>query len=131
MSAKNTYTEAVGRRKTATARVRIVEAKNPAIVVNDTDAAAYFPGAQLVESVYAPMKAIGASYAVTAKVSGGGKKAQATALQLGLARALVEADAERRKELKVRGFLTRDARAVERKKFGLRKARRAPQWSKR
>ncbi len=125
------YTEAVGRRKTATARVRLTDAKSISLTVNGIEGSTYFPLESMIEHVHAPLKAVSATYAISAKVSGGGKKAQATAVQLGIARALVAAEADRRKELKVRGLLSRDARAKERKKFGLKKARRAPQWSKR
>lgn len=125
------YIEAVGRRKTASARVRLVAAKNTSIIVNDKPADAYFPLPVMVDMVHAPLKALGVSYAVSVKVSGGGLKAQAEAVRHGLSRALVEIMPESRKDLKVRGFLKRDPRAKERKKFGLKAARRAPQWSKR
>jgi small subunit ribosomal protein S9 len=130
-AAKHTYTEAVGRRKTATARVRISEAKSASMVINGKDASEYFPLEQMVKTAFAPLKVLGASYAVSARVSGGGHKAQAEAVRHGLSRAITELVPENRKELKVRGFLKRDPRAKERKKFGLKAARRAPQWSKR
>ena len=129
--ANNTYTEAVGRRKTATARVRIHEAKNASVIVNNKNADAYFPLAVMVKTVFAPLQELGIFYAVSARVSGGGLKAQAEAVRHGLARAIAEREADRRKDLKVRGYLKRDPRAKERKKFGLKAARRAPQWSKR
>ncbi|TSC85933.1 MAG: small subunit ribosomal protein S9 [Parcubacteria group bacterium Gr01-1014_8] len=131
MSKITSYTEAVGRRKTATARVRLVSAKNISIQVNDKDAIDYFQIPLMVDTVTSPLKAVGGTYAVTAKVKGGGKKAQADALRHGIARALVDIEASFRKDLKQRGFLKRDPRAKERKKFGLKAARRAPQWSKR
>ena len=131
MARDKQYTEAVGRRKTATARVRIMSAKSTAIVVNNMPAHEYFPLAIMTDTVIAPLKAVGGTYAVSARVSGGGKKAQAEAVRHGVARALVEVDAALRKDLKQRGFLKRDPRAKERKKFGLKAARRAPQWSKR
>lgn len=131
MAKGHTYTEAVGRRKTATARVRISSAKNASITVNDKPADAYFPLATMVKTVYAPLEALGVTYAVSAKVHGGGLKAQAEAVRHGLSRAITELVPEQRKDLKVRGFLKRDPRAKERKKFGLKAARRAPQWSKR
>lgn len=125
------YTEAVGRRKTATARVRIESAKNASMIVNGKTAEQYFSLPQMVSTAYAPLKVLGASYAVSAKVNGGGLKAQAEAIRMGLSRAMAEIVPEQRKDLKVRGFLKRDPRAKERKKFGLKAARRAPQWSKR
>ena len=125
------YTEAVGRRKTATARVRITEAKNSSMMVNSKAADAYFPLAQMVKTAFSPLQLLGATYAVSAHVRGGGLKAQAEAIRHGLSRAIIEIVPEQRKDLKVRGFLRRDPRAKERKKFGLKAARRAPQWSKR
>lgn len=130
--AKDTrYTEAVGRRKTATARVRIESAKSASMLVNGKAANEYFPLDVMVKTAYAPLQALGASYAVSAHVRGGGLKAQAEAIRHGLSRAMAEVVPEQRKDLKVRGFLKRDPRAKERKKFGLKAARRAPQWSKR
>ena len=131
MAIKNTYTEAVGRRKTATARVRITPAKTASMVVNERTAEEYFPLQGMVKTAFAPMQLLGASYAVSVKVSGGGHKAQADAVRHGLSRAMTELVPEQRKDLKVKGFLKRDPRAKERKKFGLKGARRAPQWSKR
>jgi len=125
------YTEGIGRRKTASARVRITPAKTPSMIINGKDAADYFPLDSMVKTAFSPMQILGASYAVSAKVQGGGHKAQAEAVRMGLARAIVEIVPEQRKDLKVRGFLTRDQRSKERKKFGLKAARRAPQWSKR
>lgn len=125
------YTEAVGRRKTATARVRITPAKNTTMIVNGMDAAEYFPLNIMMKTAYEALTLLGATYTVTAKVSGGGKKAQAESIRLGISRAMIELVPEQRKDLKVRGFLKRDPRARERKKFGLKGARRAPQWSKR
>lgn len=129
--AKNEYTEAVGRRKTATARVRVMSAKSVSIMVNEKDAIDYFQLPLMVDTLSAPLKAVGGAYAVTAMVRGGGKKAQAEAVRHGISRALVEIEASYRKDLKHKGFLKRDPRAKERKKFGLKAARRAPQWSKR
>lgn len=130
-AAKHTYTEAVGRRKTATARVRITPSKSSSMMVNDKEAGEYFPLEGMVKTAFAPMQVLGTTYAVTARVSGGGHKAQAEAVRLGISRAITELVPENRKELKARGFLKRDPRAKERKKFGLKAARRAPQWSKR
>ncbi len=129
--AEKKYIETVGRRKTASARVRLMTAKNTSIMVNDKNATDYFPLNIMHDTVNAPFKTVGGTYAVTAKVKGGGLKAQAEAVRHGISRALVEMDAALRKDLKVKGFLKRDPRAKERKKFGLKAARRAPQWSKR
>ncbi len=131
MIKQQTYTEATGRRKTATARVRIMEAKNASMVVNGKPAEQYFPLQSMLKTAYAPLSVLGAAYAVSVKVHGGGLKAQAEAVRHGLSRAIAEVVPEQRKDLKVRGFLKRDPRAKERKKFGLKAARRAPQWSKR
>ncbi|MBI5004271.1 30S ribosomal protein S9 [Candidatus Kaiserbacteria bacterium] len=126
-----TYTEGIGRRKTASARVRIVPAKSASMMVNGKTAEEYFPLQVMIKTAYASMQAVGASYAVSAKVQGGGLKAQAESIRLGVARAMIEIVPEQRKDLKVRGYLKRDPRSRERKKFGLKGARRAPQWSKR
>lgn len=131
MAKAQKYTEAVGRRKTATARVRITPAKNASMTVNDRTAKEYFPLEGMVKTAFAPMETLGVAYNVSAKVRGGGHKAQAEAVRMGLSRAISEIVPEQRKDLKARGFLKRDPRAKERKKFGLKAARRAPQWSKR
>ena len=131
MAKDKAYTEAVGRRKTASARVRISEAKSSSMMVNGKTAQEYFPLEQMVKTAFSPMQILGATYAVTVIVKGGGHKAQADAVRHGIARAINELVPEQRKDLKVRGFLKRDPRAKERKKFGLKAARRAPQWSKR
>lgn len=131
MATTKEYIEAVGRRKTASARVRIASAKSTSITVNNKNASDYFPLAIMIDTINAPFKTVGGAYAVTAIVKGGGHKAQAEAVRHGISRALTELDAAFRKDLKVKGFLKRDPRAKERKKFGLVAARRAPQWSKR
>ena len=131
---KVTYTEGIGRRKTATARVRLSKAKETSIVVNDKQFEDYFGNDAHKKDVLSVLKAEDAGiedYAITAKVSGGGLSSQAEAIRLGIARALVKEKAERRSVLKPLGFLKRDPRSVERKKFGLHKARKRPQWSKR
>ncbi len=125
------YTEAVGRRKTASARVRLTAAKTSSMIVNDRTAEEYFPLAQMVKTAFSPLSALGATFAVTVKVHGGGHKAQADAIRHGISRAMIAIEPTQRKDLKVRGFLKRDPRAKERKKFGLKGARRSPQWSKR
>lgn len=133
--ADNKYIEGIGRRKTATARVRLTPAKETTFLINESkDLEAYFPHEGLrkdVLSVLDTQEAGVEDYTITAHVSGGGLSAQAEAIRLGIARALVKEKAERRSVLKPLGFLKRDPRSVERKKFGLLKARRRPQWSKR
>lgn len=127
------YIEAVGRRKTSTARVRITEASKESIVVNGKDVAVYFPTAELqniVNSAIPKSKVVG-KYTVSVRISGGGIHSQAEALRHGLSRAIVKSDEETRKRLKKLGYLKRDPRMKERRKFGLKKARKAPQWSKR
>ncbi len=134
MAAKTAqYIEAVGRRKTATARVRITPAKETAVVVNGKSAADYFRSKALEETILSVFLVDETlpKYSISAKVSGGGLSSQAESIRLGIARALVDEVAERRKPLKKEGYLKRDPRSKERKKFGLRKARRRPQWSKR
>lgn len=131
MAKESHYTETVGRRKTATARVRMTPSKSASMSINDKEAHDYFPLAIMLDTISAPLKVVGGAYTVTARVKGGGKKAQAEAVRHGISRALVEIEASYRKDLKQRGFLKRDPRAKERKKFGLKAARRAPQWSKR
>lgn len=131
MAKTDTYTEAVGRRKSATARVRITPAKSEAVTVNNKTLSDYFPTAETQNVVRSPMKNLGDKFTVSARVQGGGVQAQAEAIRHGLTRALVKLTPELRKDLKALGFLKRDPRAKERKKFGLKAARRAPQWSKR
>lgn len=128
------YTEGIGRRKSSSARVRLTPAKETTVVVNDKPLAEYFrteAHQKAVMSVLETKDAGIGDYTITVKVFGSGLAAQAEAVRLGIARALVEEKKERRTVLKPLGFLKRDPRSVERKKFGLRKARRAPQWSKR
>lgn len=127
-----TVFRAVGRRKTAGARVRIDKGEGK-IVVNGLDYKVYFPYFEWQEIVVAPLKAVAKEkdLDVSVKIAGGGKKGQAIATQLGIARALVVWNEDFHKSLKTQGLLTRDARIKERKKPGLKKARRAPQWSKR
>ena len=127
------YIEGIGRRKTASARVRITPAKEQSIVVNDKELKEYFDASALVKDVLSVFNTEGVvgTYTVTAKVQGGGLASQAEAVRLGIARALVKEDELVRSPLKKAGFLKRDPRSKERKKFGLLKARRRPQWSKR
>ncbi len=127
------YIEAVGRRKTSTARVRITEATKESAVVNGKDVPTYFPTAELQKIVAEAIEKskVAGKFAVSVLVKGGGIHSQAEALRHGLSRAIVKFDEEARKRLKKLGFLKRDPRMKERRKFGLKKARKAPQWSKR
>ncbi|KKR34632.1 MAG: 30S ribosomal protein S9 [Candidatus Magasanikbacteria bacterium GW2011_GWA2_40_10] len=122
----------VGRRKTASARVRLSPGTGK-ITVNGKALEVYFPYFEWQNIVKAPLTAVNKekTFDVSAKIVGGGQKGQATAVQLGIARALVVWNDELKKSLKTQGYLTRDARVKERKKPGLKRARRAPQWSKR
>ena len=121
-----------GRRKTSVARVRILPGDGK-ITVNGRDYTEYFPRPAYQTSVSAPLGVVeaGNRYDVVAQVQGGGPTGQAEAVRHGIARALAEESQEARSELKDAGLLTRDARAVERKKYGLKKARKRPQFSKR
>lgn len=136
------YYEAVGRRKTSVARVRIWEGTkratsktgglNDFAVVNARALSVYFPIPHLQQIVVQPLEKLGLSgIKMEVRVSGGGIHSQAEAVRHGVARALVKKDPAVKPLLNVLGFLTRDARAKERRKFGLKKARRAPQWAKR
>jgi small subunit ribosomal protein S9 len=128
---KTTYIEAVGRRKEAVARVRISLDSKMRFDVNGRDLSSYFPVKELMETVESPFKTTPQAFSVSARLKGGGIAAQAQALRHGIARALNKYDASLRAPLKSAGYLTRDARKKERKKFGLKKARKAAQWSKR
>jgi small subunit ribosomal protein S9 len=121
-----------GRRKSSTARVRLVPGTGR-IVVNNRDAESYFPYETLRTIIKQPLATTETegSYDVLVNVHGGGFTGQAGAIRHGVARALLEADPEYRASLKREGYLTRDARMKERKKYGLKGARRAPQFSKR
>ena len=127
------YIEAVGRRKTSTARVRITESSKDSCIVNGKEVAVYFPTIELQNIVNGaqPKSKIIGKFSISVHVTGGGIHSQAEALRHGLSRALVMFDAETRTRLKKLGFLKRDPRMKERRKFGLKKARKAPQWSKR
>lgn len=123
---------AVGRRKTSIARVYVAEGTGK-IIVNNRELTDYFPKDTTRYVVEQPFNllSVGDKYDVKVNVKGGGTTGQAGAIRLGLSRALVELDPARRGELKKAGFLTRDARKVERKKYGLAGARRSYQFSKR
>ena len=121
-----------GRRKSSVARVRLVPGEGR-IVVNSRDIKDYIPSAALIEDIKQPLNLTETTgnYDVLVNVSGGGTAGQAGAIRHGISRALLEADPEYRATLKRAGMLTRDARMKERKKPGLKGARRAPQFSKR
>ncbi len=128
------YIEGIGRRKTASARVRLTPAKETTVEINSKSLEDYFQHVALRNDVLNILKTENAgieNYTITVRVAGGGIAAQAGAIRLGISRALVKEKADRRLILKPLGFLKRDPRAVERKKFGLVKARKRPQWSKR
>lgn len=125
------YFEGIGRRKTAQARVRIYT-KGAGIIVNGKEWIYYFPSEGLRRIVDAPLRKMKAEYMrVSAVVKGGGLHAQAEAVRHGIARALVIFNPDFRKRLKHALYLRRDARMKETKKYGLKKARKAPRWSKR
>jgi small subunit ribosomal protein S9 len=127
------YFEAVGRRKTSIARVRLFSGLQPSFLVNDKKMELYFPSKELQEIIEEPIKKLKGlgKFKISAKIKGGGIHSQAEALRHGISRALVKFNPDFRKPLKKSGFLKRDQRAKERRKFGLKKARKAPQWSKR
>lgn len=126
------YYEAVGRRKRAIARVRLFTGQGD-FLINNKPYKEYFPGLGLQKKIEAPFERLNSlnKFKGTVKIKGGGPTGQAEAVQHGIARALVLFDANFRKRLKKSGYLKRDPRKKERKKFGLKKARRAPQWRKR
>lgn len=126
------YVEAVGRRKTSVARVRITPHTKSSVFINEKDVLDYFPTEELQRIAVKPLQAgkFG-HFKITVKLSGGGTHSQAEALSHGIARALVKNEETLRKELKKEGFLKRDPRAKERRKPGLKKARKRPKWSKR
>jgi len=131
---KDKYFEAVGRRKTATARVRITPAAKTSFIVNDKLLEEYFsvPELRMVANDPFDKQKLEKKFAVVAKVSGGGISSQAEAVRHGVTRALVKFDAELRAPLKKLGYLKRDPRSKERRKFGLaQSARKRKQWSKR
>jgi small subunit ribosomal protein S9 len=135
---KDKYYEAVGRRKNAVARVRLFtcrpfEDEKGKVVINEKTYTQFFPTLQLQEIVIGPLQKMKSlnRFKAMVKVRGGGINGQAEAVRHGLARALVKFNPDFSKKLKRAGYLTRDSRKKERKKPGLKKARRAPQWSKR
>jgi small subunit ribosomal protein S9 len=132
--AENYYYEGVGRRKEATARVRLhTGGSGNVVTINEKPLAEYFPRGVDQVQVRKPLEVTGTQgrFDITVKVSGGGITGQAGAVRLGIARALLKADPDYRQSLRQHGLLTRDARAKERKKPGLKRARKAPQYTKR
>lgn len=129
---KERYFEATGGRKTARAQARIY-VKPGNILINNKDYKSYFPNPENQSKIIAPFELmkVGDKLSASVKVRGGGINAQAEAIRNAIAKALVKFNADFKKRLRKAGFITRDARMVERKKYGLKKARRAPQWQKR
>jgi len=126
------FYEAVGRRKTASARVRLYT-KGNGYTVNAKDFKEYFPLVSLQRILESPLRKMKSleRFRIEAKVAGGGAHAQAEAVRHGIGRALIVFNADFRKRLKRAGYLKRDPRQKERRKYGLKKARKAPRWSKR
>jgi small subunit ribosomal protein S9 len=133
MAKEEKFWQGVGRRKTAVAVVKVFKEKEGSFLVNEKPLEKYFPLFELQKTAKAPLELLKLEnkFRVLALVNGGGLVAQAEAIRLGLARALVSFKEEFRKKLKKAGFLKRDPRVKERKKPGLKRARRAPQWQKR
>ena len=127
------YFETIGRRKTAVARVRLYTKGDKEFIVNDVSYQKYFAMPEDQENAVASMKKMKCldKFRVTVVVKGGGHSAQAEAIRHGTARVLVDFNNNFRKRLRKAGFLTRDPRMRERKKFGLKRARKSPQWAKR
>ena len=133
MAETQQYFEGVGRRKEATARARLYPQGSGKVLVNDKPLNEYFGRLVDLIAVNAPLKAIGAGdrYNVSVKVEGGGVTGQAIASRMAIARALLEIDQEYRQALKTEGYLSRDSREKERKKPGLKRARKGPTYTKR
>lgn len=127
------YFEAVGRRKASTARVRLFPGGEGSVVINERPLEEYFCRQMDIVHLKEPLEAVGMEnrFNVSVLVTGGGIKGQAGAIRLGIARALLKMDPDMRPTLRKSGFLTRDARVKERKKPGLKGARKAPQYTKR
>ena len=133
-TAKTTYIEAIGRRKTSVARVRFYpEWSKQSFIVNDKNIEQYFPLKEMIMLAKRPLSLDEKKekYQVSVRVKGGGLHSQCEAVSQGLSKALVKYNAAIKPILKKANLLTRDARIKERRKFGLKKARKAPQWSKR
>ncbi len=130
---KEKYIETIGRRKTSIARVRLFKAGKTGFTINEESLEKYFPTEELRIKAKEAFEKSGVSdkFKISALIKGGGLSSQVEALRHGISRALVLHEPTLRKKLKQAGFLKRDPRAKERRKFGLKKARKAPQWSKR
>ena len=133
ISTTKEYYQAVGRRKTSVARVRMSPAGKASFIINGKDLSTYFPTEELQLVVKEPFTKgkIADKFKISVLVKGGGIHSQAESVRHGIARVLIEIDPAHRKELKKADLLKRDSRMKERRKFGLRKARKAKQWSKR
>ncbi|MBA7492605.1 30S ribosomal protein S9 [subsurface metagenome] len=129
---KSKYFSGTGRRKSATARVRIIKGTGD-VIINSQELLDYFVSPFIIKKISEPLKLLGLDKKVDISilVSGGGKSAQVDAIRLGISRAIIRYNSDFKPTLKKSGFLTRDAREKERKKPGLKRARRAPQWKKR
>lgn len=132
-TSKTTYIQTLGRRKEAVAQVRLYAQGTGKILINEREVQEYFPVETMCQKVLLPFEKVGMSHQfdVTVQVKGGGIAGQADSIQLGIARALIKWNASLRTTLKKEGYLRRDARVRERKKYGKKSARRSPQWSKR
>lgn len=127
------YYEGVGRRKAATARVRLFPGGTGKFLINDKEAKEYMPRVGDLDELIQPLSTVGQerSYDISVHVNGGGVSGQRDAIKLGMARALLKIDPDMRSSLRMQGLLTRDARVKERKKPGLKRARKAPTYTKR
>ena len=127
------YIEAVGRRKTSVARVRVFQNTPFSVLINGKSYEIYFPTFELKNIVESPIERSGLEkkFSISVRVNGGGIHSQAEAVRHGISRVLEKIDPQLRKVLKPLGYLKRDPRMKERRKFGLKKARKAPQWAKR
>ncbi|MBA3869392.1 MAG: 30S ribosomal protein S9 [Anaerolineae bacterium] len=127
------YYEGIGRRKAATARVRITAGGTGSVIINDKDGSDYLPRPGDVDILLEPLTLLGQAktYDVSVHVNGGGISGQRDAILLGIARALVKVDETSKPQLRDAGYMTRDARIKERKKPGLKRARKAPTYTKR
>lgn len=131
--ASTQYYEGIGRRKAATARVRLYSGGTGKVLINDKDMLDYMPRIGDAEIMLSPLTTLGQErgFDITVHVNGGGVSGQRDAIRLGVARALLKVDPDGRSSLKAAGLLTRDARVKERKKPGLKRARKAPTYTKR
>lgn len=127
------YYQSIGRRKTAIAQVRLFPVGSGKVTINNKDIKDYFDSEQMCQVALLPLREVGKldNVDITVRAVGGGKNGQVDAMKMGIARALVKYDESLKSVIKANGFLTRDARKKERKKFGHRGARRSTQWRKR